>query len=38
MAKGRMSASAVMTEVNFIPLVDFTVVLARDVLVREYVD
>ena len=38
MAKGRMSARAAMVEVNFILLLVFTVVLARDVLVREYVD
>ena len=38
MAKGRMSMRVAMAEVNFILLVAFTVVLARDVLVREYVD
>ena len=38
MAKGRMSTRAAMAEVNFILLLVFTVVLARDVLVRKYVD
>jgi len=33
-----MKARAAMAEVNFILLVDFTVVLARDDLVRESVD
>jgi len=38
MAKGRMSARAAMAEVSFILLVAFTLVLARDDLVRKYGD